>query len=80
MQIPWKTKRMQIYKEISIQQLNTRFYLNGQTLQFKFFFYGTLYLQNMYMGSLTNFANKLLKYKPTTKSKGCLETLVYEWL
>lgn len=34
----------------------------------------------MYMGSLTNFANKLLKYKPTTKSKGCLETLVYEWL
>lgn len=72
---------MQIYKEISIQQLNTRFYLIGQTLQFIiFFFYGTLYLQNMYMGSLTNVANKLLKYKPTTESIGCLETLVYEWI
>lgn len=72
---------MQIYKEISIQQLNTRFYLIGQTLQFIIiFFYGTLYLQNMYMGSLTNVANKLLKYKPTTESIGCLETLVYEWI
>lgn len=47
---------------------------------YNFFFYGTLYLQNMYMGSLTNVANKLLKYKPTTESIGCLETLVYEWI
>lgn len=74
---------MQIYKEISIQQLNTRFHLKGQTLKFKeyvnyffVFFLGNLYLQNRYMGSLRNFANKLLKYKPTTESIGCLEILI----
>lgn len=74
---------MQIYKEnfnsaikykISLKRPNTEIqvYVN----YFRFFFLGNLYLQNRYMGSLRNFANKLLKYKPTTESIGCLEILI----
>ena len=79
----FETKGMQIYKEnfnsaikykISLKRPNTEIqvYVN----YFRFFFLGNLYLQNRYMGSLRNFANKLLKYKPTTESIGCLEILI----